>query len=299
MAETNQTAEKKPEPIANMSDPALAEQDPARWFSLLKSAACRKELTVRDDQFPFSLLLDAVKKTVGSKGRFRLVDSGTLDMPHLEWLLDAGADFYTSDENSRNTSEIEALSLICRRNRARLACFIYSADPEEKQEAAEPEEEPQAPVLDTQRLALAGAYLYISNREKEWDLAELVRLAEDCRRSGARLIYYHQGEFPRDGFGLAEAGAWIHVTQAVLTEEGRVEIADAAAAAHKKGGGLIIHIQEKPDFLLLEEIFNAGAYVRFEFAQIHYRSPLKPIEQAANKRQPAPCAFYLQKDFLP
>lgn len=298
MPETNNDADIIEE-SANTLEKAPGEKDLARRFSLLEEAAGGDDLTVRDDQYIFPWLLDAVKRTVRNGGRFRLVDSGALEQSQLEWLLDAGADFYTSDERARDIRELEALSLLCRQNHARLCCFIHSSPQEETQETEEQEnaEEEQPAALDLQRLALTGSYLFFSNRKTEWGFAELIRLAEDCRRGGARLFYYHQGELPEESQGLAEAGAWIHVTQSVLNADAWIPLADMAAEAHNKGGGLIIHLQKEPDFLLLEEMFRAGAYVRFEYAQIHYRSPFKPIEQAAKKRQPDPYAFYLQKDF--
>ncbi len=294
MPETNINTDKKEE-SADTLETAPGEKELARRFSLLEAAARGDDLTVRDDQYIFPLLLDAVKKTVRNGGRFRLVDSGALEQSHLEWLLDAGADFYTSDERARDIREMETLSLLCRRNHARLSCFIHSSSQDETQETEETEEPPAA--LDYQRLALTGSYLFFSNRERKWDFAELVRLAEDCRRGGARLVYYHQGELPEESMGLADTGAWIHVKQSVLNEDAWLPLADMAAAVHKQGGGLIIHLQKEPDFLLLEELFRAGAYVRFEYAQIHYRSPFKPLEQAAKKRLPDPYAFYLQQDF--
>lgn len=297
MPKTNEPAEKTTEAAAETKTDSMRPEaaDVARHYAFLESAARGMELTVRDDQYAFPVLLDAVKKTAHRRGRFRLIDSGGLDQAQLEWLLEAGADFYTSDQHSRDTREMEALAVICRRNKARLACFIHSDITEEAPESPEPEEE--APVLDHQRLGLAGAYLYISNRQKERNPGGLIRLAEACRRGDARLVYYHQGEWPAEAIRLANTGAWIHVTQRVLDEESRISLADTAAAAREHGGGLIIHLQKKPDLLLLDDVFRAEAFIRFEYAQIHYRSPLKPIQQAAKQQDPSRYAFYLQKDF--
>jgi hypothetical protein len=298
MPENNETAEKTKETAATEPEMAAAGEELALTFRLLDKAARGVEITIRDDQFEFFLLMEAMKKNVKNGGHFRLIDSGTLDQDQLEWLLETRADFYTSNDKGRDTCELERLSLICRKNRARLACFIHPAAAEEPQKTSESEDESSAAPLDYQRLALTGAHLYFSNGEKGWDFSELIRVAEACRKGGTRLAYFHKGEFSQELLELAGGGAWIHVTQAVMNEEVRFELADTAAAALKQGGGLIIHLQKKPDFNLLEEIFQAGAYIRFEFALIDYRSPLKPIEQAAKKRQPPDYVFYLQSNFL-
>lgn len=305
MPETTET-KKQAGPAAEPAEAGTAaprsQEDIQRQYDLLDEAVRCDELTVRDDQYAFSLLLDAARRSAQKGGRFRLIDSGALEQPQLEWLLDAGADFYTSDDIQRDVRELELLSSICRRSRARLACFIHRLEPENPPECSEKEEgEEETPVEtpDYHGLALTGAYLYFSNRNREWDFTELVRLAESCRRGGARLVYYHRGEFPPEGSaGLAEAGAWIHINQAALNEESRIILADGAAAAHKNGGGLIIHLQNKPDVLVLEDVFRAGAYVRFEYKHIDFRSPLKPFERAAEKQRFSPYAYYLHPDFL-
>jgi len=289
MAETDKNSAQEAE---------TSDREPSAQFAFLEAASQGQEMTVRDDQFAFSLLRDGVRKTVQNRGRFRLVDSGTLEQPQLEWLLEAGADFYTSNNISRDMREREALALTARRNRSRLACFIHFPESREQQEGAESEDSPAPGLTDYQNLALAGAFLYFSSQDREWDPAELVRLAEGCRKGGARLVYYHQGEFSEGGFSLAEAGVWIHITQAALKKESLFILADSASAANRRGGGLVIHLQAKPDFLLLEDLLRSGAYIRFEYAQIDCRSPLKPIEQAAAKRKLPPYSYFLNPDFV-
>jgi hypothetical protein len=78
----------------------IAADAPLKGFQLLASVTQDPILTVRDDLYDFSSLLDAVKlrRKQRLNTRFRLVDSGALSLAQVEWLASEGADVYTSDE---------------------------------------------------------------------------------------------------------------------------------------------------------------------------------------------------------
>jgi hypothetical protein len=101
---------------------------PEKAFALLSSVTQDPILTVRDDLFEFSLLLDAVKlrRKQREKSDFRLVDSGALSLVQVEWLAAEGADIYTNDEVGKNVQELESIRYACKKGDTLLA-YLHNA----------------------------------------------------------------------------------------------------------------------------------------------------------------------------
>lgn len=94
-------------------------------YEILSWANEGEDITIRDDQYDFPWVLDAVRRCRKRGFRFRLVDSGKFDISQLEWLGKAGADFYTSDGSRPSVFELELMNKACRRGRAFVAYFHY------------------------------------------------------------------------------------------------------------------------------------------------------------------------------
>ena len=77
-----------------------------------------EDVTLRDDLYEFSALLDAVKAAKTKSVRFRLIDTGQLNQFQVEWLAEAGADVYTSDEARTDLQELELISRACKKGDA-------------------------------------------------------------------------------------------------------------------------------------------------------------------------------------
>ena len=262
-------------------------------YTLLSSVKEGHDLTLRDDQFDFSSLLDAVKICRRKGLRIRLVDSGLYDRFQLEWLLDAGADFYTSDDIPRDFQELEGLQQSCLKGGSILAFFQH------KQLGSSDDSEPLA-FSGLQELARGGIYLHITNREMERDLIMLSKLAEDCLASGSRLIYYHHGPFVPGLEELGRSRAWIHISdKSIQSEKDHVMLMDLVRSLRSSGTNLVLYLERGMDYLTLQDIVDAGGFVLFKTAQIDYRSPLKKLERAAAKKKLDFRAYYLYPTFLP
>ena len=158
-------------------------------YKLLSSVSKGQDLTVRDDLFEFSWLLDSVKIARKKGCRFRLVDSGQLDGSQLEWLAKAGADLYTSDEFRCDAFELDLLSRACRKAGSFVAYFHNGLLEQVN------EEEKSLPITFSALLNLtrSGIYLHLTNKENKRDFSHLNSIAHACQRGGSWVVYYHHG----------------------------------------------------------------------------------------------------------
>jgi hypothetical protein len=278
-----------------MEEESLKEkEEPAeKAFELLSLAKTRRNITVRDDQFGFPLLLDSVKLCRQRGIRFRLIDSGKLDRFHLEWLGEAGADFFTSDETRADFSEMELICRACKRGRAYLSYFHHGP--------LEPGREKNSlNFSELQEMGRCGVYLHITNREKPRDLSQLSELAYACRRGRAWLVYYHHGLLEPSFSELGRNGAWIHVSDQSLPEaENKTLILDQVKSLLAAGAKLVIHLENGLDLSLLHDILAAGVFVLFKSWLFDYKSPFRILERKAAKRKLDFRAYYLYPFFLP
>lgn len=264
-----------------------------KGYHLLAQASERGLLTIRDDLYSLPWLLDAVRICRGRGGRFRLLDSGTLNRFELEWLVASGADLYTADRVGREATDLASLQKISRRSRSVLACLIQSS----LQQGGESQPYSAETVLS---LGWSGIDLHVSNREGERDFPSIEAVSESCLQGGGWFVYYHHGPAEHRLMTLAERRVWIHLLEAGLQEtQDKGLLLELARTSHAQGRRLIVHLETGTDLILLEDLTEAGAHVVFHNALIDYRSPLRRYEQQARKKRLPLRAYYLHLKFSP
>lgn len=267
--------------------------NPEKAFALLFSVLRDPIVTVRDDLYNFSLLLDAVKlhRKHRLKSRFRLVDSGALSLQEVEWLASEGADVYTNDDVGKTKPELESIRYASKKGHSLLAYLSRAL--------LESGENLSIGLSELKDLGASGVHIYISNKDQKHDLSEMIHLADCCHRGKSRLVYYHHQELNPALFELGRAGAWMHISDKSVKEPDEVTLlTDVIKAAHRSSSNVCLHVEVGTDSLLLEDLQKAGALLVFKSALIDYRSPLRPIEEKARKQQLDPSAYYLYPIFL-
>lgn len=266
---------------------------PENAYSLLSLIKEGHDITTRDDQHDFPNLLDAAKLCRSKGLRFRLLDSGSFDRFQLEWLLTAGADFFTSDDIPRGFHELEELQKSCRKGDSILAFFKHK-------EINSPDESETSSFSALLSLGRSGIYLHITSREMERDLTQLQQLAEGCHSGGSRLIYYHHGPLDPALEELGRSGAWIHISdRSIQGKEDHEVLMDILRSLRSCETSLVLYLEQGMDYLNLKDVIDASAFVLFQKAQLDYRSPLKELERVAAKKKLDYRAYYLYPTFLP
>jgi len=251
-------------------------------FELLARAAAGEEITVRDDRCELGALSDVAALDRRRGGQLRLVDTGRFGSAELEWLAQAGADIYTSDESNRSPAELSLLVKSATRGGAFVACFQYGPVSDALAEAAQ-----------------TGVDIHVSNREQPRGLEALAGLAYACRRAGARLVYYHHGPVGAGLETLTGNGGWVHLSdEAVPRGEGLAGFLDAARDAAAAGSAIVLHVGDGLDAPAVEDFMEAGAFVIFRNPH-DFRSPFRALERRAARRKLDNRAYYLTPDFLP
>jgi hypothetical protein len=269
------------------------EMGEARIFELLSRAERGGDITVRDDQNNFFAFLDSAKLSRQKGGRFRLIDTGKLSLFELEWLGEAGADIYTSDEARPNKTEIELLVRACGKGRAIIAYFHQGAIIRDKKE----DPTSLSFLLDVGR---SGAYLHLSNRDKERSLDDLNELAYLCRKRGTRLVYYYHGRPVAGLEDLARSGAWIHISdQSFESSEDTSILLEIIKAAGAAGAALVLHVEKGLGLEVVRGLMRAGALVLFKTPPSDYKSFFRTLEQQAQRRRLDFKAYYLYTTILP
>jgi hypothetical protein len=261
---------------------------------LLASAwSSREGVTVRDDLYEDAQLLDAVRLCRRRGRRFRLVDSGRLNRFRLEWMLEAGADLYTTDEFRTELAELEGLLQAAGKGRAILAFFTHAPI------AQEPESEGPALSMGLlSDLGRSGAYLHLSDRKHERDPGLLRRLSVECASGGCSLVYYNHRPFLPEMLDLIGEPLWIHLDETSLAStEMQARFLDGIRSSRSRAR-FVLYSEGESDAAWLEEVFAAGVHVRFHRKQFDYRSAYRPLEDAAAKRKLPHTAYYLHPTFL-
>lgn len=272
---------------------AVAVDAPQKAFAFLASVARDPLVTVRDDLYYFSVLLDAVKlrRKKQPKSRLRLVDTGALGIAELEWLAAEGADVYTSDEAGKSLPELERIQCACKKGHSVLA-YLHNGP-------LENEEESLINLSGLNNLGASGVYIYLSNKDRERDLSGLMRLAYLCRQAGCCLVYYHHKDLDPGLIGLGGEGGWIHLSDSSInTSDDGALLANVVHEARNSGSNVCLHVEKGNDPLFLEDLQEAGAFLIFKSALIDYRSPLKPLEVNAKKQKLKPWSYYLYPIFF-
>jgi len=265
----------------------------AKTFVLLSRAEEGLEITVRDDQQESASILDAAVTARKKGGRLRLIDTGRFSAFDLEWLAEAGADLYTSDEARPNALELGLLAKACARGKSIIAYFHHGKLTRDSGEG------PTSPGF----LAAAGRDgidIHLSNRERARDLADLAETAHACRKGGGRLVYYHHGPFEPGLEALAQSGGWLHFSDADLPADAALPLlADIASEAAASGSGLVIHLEKGLTVDILRGLLSKGAFAVFKTPPASRRSPLGALEREARKKPLDRRSYYLYADFLP
>lgn len=264
-----------------------------RSLELFSSARQGEGLTIRDDLYDFSFLLDAVKVARRRGVRFRLIDTGKLDRFQLEWLAEAGADLYTSDEARTDSLELELVNKACRKGRAICAYFHHGPlDAEEESESIS--------YSGLQDLGRDGIYIHLTNRQNERDNLQLNELALACKRGGSWLVYYHFGSWEFSLEELARNGAWIHTSEQIFKDaEDKSLILDNLKSAISAGLRFVLHIEKGLDASLIQDVMSADATVLFKTSLFDYKSPFRALEKKARQRKLDFRAYYLYPNILP
>ena len=271
----------------------IAEDTPEKAFALLSSVKQDPILTVRDDLYDFSLLLDAVKlrRKQRVSSHFRLVDSGALSLAQVEWLAEEGADVYTNDEVGKNAQELESIQYACVKGHTLLA-YLHNA-------ALESDEESSLDLSGLKSLGASGVHIYISNKDHERKLSDLILLADLCQRGQSRLVYYHHKDLNPDLFELGRTGVWIHISDKSIKDQDEVAVlTDVVHAARNSGSNVCLHVERGTESVILEDLQKAGAFLIFKSALIDYRSPLRSLEEKAREKKLDTSAYYLYPIFL-
>lgn len=267
-----------------------------RAYDLLSQAEEGNEVTVRDDQYDFFWLLDSAKLCRRRGARFRLIDSGALEFSQLEWLAQAGADLYTSDQTRSKAFKLEILNKVCRESGGLMAIFLHG-----QLESTEREEKPAFfSFQELLNLARSGVFLHLSNKDQNRDFSHLISLAYSCRKGGSFVAYYHHG--PLDAWleELARSGAWIHLSdRSIEKSEDHPLILNSIKSARAVGVNLVIYLESGLENHLLQDIVGAGAFLQFDLTQLAGRRPLRTYLKGIKGRSLDFRAYYLYPHFLP
>lgn len=251
-------------------------------YELIDRIGPGRRLIVRDDQNTFEELLDAARASRARKERFGVLDTGKFGVSELEWLAEAGADMYTSDEARPSVAELALVAKACARGGGAVALLV---DGDLGERHAD--------------LARDGVILHVSNRERAVDPLALTELARVFRPGGGFLVYYHHGAPVPELAGPAAAGVRIHLSDRAL-EEGDLDLMKPLLEASRAGKGeIILYIEKGMPFRFLGALFEAGAFLLFKTPPSDRRSLMRGLERKAGKRRPDPGSFYLQDALLP
>ena len=275
----------------NRKDMSTEGKDQA--FESLPSVRKGEDVTLRDDLYEFSSLLDTAKIAKRKGVRFRLIATGKFDQFQIEWFAEAGADIYTSDETRTDLLELELVNRAFKRGAATCAYFIHGPLGSE-------EETGSISFPDLQNLGRAGIYIHVTNRQKEREIMQLNELAFACRRGGSWLVYYHHGPLEFSLEEIARSRAWIHASERIFQEaEDPVLILDKLKSAISAGLRCVLHVEKGLDISLLQDVINAGTWILFKSSLFDYKSPLRALEKRTRRRKLDYRAYYLYPNILP
>src|SRR4030042_45993 len=85
-----------------------------KTYELLDRVRMRQDLVIRDDQFDYEALLEAVRYAGRRRIRLSLLDTGRFGLTEVEALARGGPRLPTSDEARPRAGEREILPEVCR-----------------------------------------------------------------------------------------------------------------------------------------------------------------------------------------
>jgi hypothetical protein len=264
-----------------------------RTYELMDRVRTRQDLVIRDDQFDYEALLDAVRYVGRRRIHLSLLDTGRFGLVEVEALARGGARILTSDEARPRADEWEILLEAGREGGTHLSVFWNGPLP-----AAE--EDPAVSLQALEDLLGRGMDLHLSNRTHARDAGTLAELAAAAKKGRGYLVLYHLGPLVVDLAGLAGLRAWVHFTDRDSADERwagpAVEIARAASSS---GARAAVHVERGLPLRLLEALWDAGAALVFLTPPSDDRSLLRPIERKAARRKLPARAVHLSTAFMP
>jgi hypothetical protein len=281
--------------ILKMSEKTIVEgvAGVVRTYELMDRVRMRQDLVIRDDQFDYEALLDAVRYADRRRIRLSLLDTGRFGLTEVEALARGGARILTSDDVRPRADEWAVLLEAGHRGGTHL-CVLWNG-PLPAAEAA------SGPTLQALEDLLArGLDFHISDRTHPRDAGNLAGLAAAAKKGRAYFVLTHVGPLVADLAVPAAHRAWVHFSDAAIVDEpGAVLAVEVARAAARGGSRAVVHVERGLPLDLLEGLWAAGAALVFLTPPSDARSLLRPIERKALRRKLPARAFYLSTAFLP
>ncbi len=260
---------------------------------LLSRAGRGLEITTRDDQDEFTTFLDAARTTRRKGGRLRLVDTGRFSVFELEWLAEAGADIYTSEEARTDRAELDLLAQAAGRGDAIVAHFHRGT-------LSDGTADVPSSWAFLEEVGRSGVDIHLSNREHLRDLGRLAEMADSCRKTGTRVVFYCHGRLEPGIEALARAGVWIHLSDKDFEDADEAEfLGDVIHQASAAGSGVILHLERGLPVESLDDFLGGGAFLIFKTPPSERGSRLHSVEQQARRRKLDRRSYYLHPVFLP
>ncbi len=264
-----------------------------RTYELLDRVRTRQDLIIRDDQFDFAALLEAARYAHRRGIRLSLLDTGRFSLEEVDSLARAGSRVLTSDEARPRAGEWAIIHEACREAGTHLSVFWNGPLP-----AADETEGITLQALND--LLRSGIDFHISDRTHPRDAAALAGLAAAAKKGKAFFVIYHIGPLVAELVAPAAGRAWIHLTDASITDEPAASLAVAIArTASSSGSRAVVHIERGLPLELLEALWAAGAALLFLTPPSDDRSLVRPIEAKASRRKLSARAYWLSTVFMP
>jgi len=264
-----------------------------RTYELVDRIRLGRDFSVRDDQFDFSLLLDAARMARAKHLRLTLLDTGRFGFIELEWLMSEGVRLCTSDEARPRPAELLRLLEAGRRGRVR-AAYLQRGPL-----LAAPADGAMS-ISDLQELGRAGLDVHVSDLDEPRDLAALGEIVRFVRAGGGLFVFYRHGRPDETLVALAGQGGWSHLTDRTVDEAADLETLLAWAHAAKSAkAGAVLHLERGLTLETLQTLQTAGAYLIFKTPPSDRSSRFRPLEAVARRRRLPSRAFYLDTTLLP
>ena len=264
-----------------------------KTYELLDRVRMRQDLVIRDDQFDYEALLEAVRYAGRKRIRLSLLDTGRFGLTEVEALARGGARILTSDEARPRADEWEILLEVCRTSRTHLSVFWNGPLPVADQTSG-------ISLQTLEDLLGRGMDLHLSNRTHNRDAGTLAGLAAAAKKGKGYLVIYHLGPLVPELAGPAGRRAWVHFSDRDSTDGNWAELAvEIAGAAASSGARAAVHVERGLPLELLEELWTIGAALIFLTPPSDDRSLLRPVERKAARRKLPARAFHLSTAFLP
>jgi hypothetical protein len=250
-------------------------------YALIDRIGRGRRLVIRDDQHTFEELLDAARASRERNERLGVLDTGKLGVSELEWIAEAGADLFTSDEARPSVIELVLIARACARGGGAVALLVNGGLEDRHTD-----------------LARDGIILHVSGRERAVDGLALAELARAARSGGGFLVYYHHGVPVPELAGPAAAGGRIHLSDKALEEKDLDLMMTLLGASRAGKGAILLYLEKGMPVRFLATLFDAGALLLFKTPPSDRGSLMRGLERKAARRRPDPSSFYMQDAFL-